>query len=110
MVYHWIRGQGNFKLYLLKAVCEIAGILLIKVGQGVVDNLNRELLLADLHVVKYRTIRSVRKPDPSAEARTQEYLFRFGREKAVIALAAYTWLHAMTITFEMFIIHVVLTI
>jgi len=110
VIYHWIRAQGNFKLYLLKAVCEIAAILLIKVGQGVIDNFNRELLLADLHVVKYRTIRSVRKYDPAAAVHGQEYLFRFGRIKAVLALAVYTWLHAMMFTFEMFIIHVVLTI
>ena len=51
-IYHWIRGQGNFKLYLLKAVCEISKILLIKTGQGVLENLNREFLLADLHVEK----------------------------------------------------------
>lgn len=75
-----------------------------------IDNLNREFLLADLHVVKYRTIRSVRKVEPSTAAQPTEYLFRFGRFKAIVALAAYVWLHAMILTFEMFIIHVVLTL
>ena len=35
---------------------------------------------------------------------------RFGRFKAIIALGVYVWLHSMILTFEMFIIHVVLTI
>jgi hypothetical protein len=94
----------------LKAVCEIVGILLNKVGLGVMENLNRELILAELKVVKYRTIRSIRKADPAAAAQPQEYVFRFGRKKAVCALCTYVWLHAMLLTFEMFIIHVVLTI
>ena len=69
------------------------------------DNLSRELLLADLNVVKYKTIRSVRKQEQESFS-----LFRFGRIKAIIAVAMYTWLHAMFLTFEMLIIHVVLTV
>ena len=31
-IYHWIRGQDNFKLYLLKAVFEISDLLLKNLG------------------------------------------------------------------------------
>jgi hypothetical protein len=33
-IYHWIRGQGNFKLYLLKALFCVADILFRKTGFG----------------------------------------------------------------------------
>jgi len=42
VIYHWIRGQGTFKLYLLKAVFEISDLLLKGATLGVVENFSRD--------------------------------------------------------------------
>ena len=47
VVYHWIRGQADFKLLFLKQMCEISCQMLDMIAQPVFNNLSRELLLAN---------------------------------------------------------------
>jgi len=42
VVYHWIRGQSIFKLYMIKAVIEISDLLFKGFGQAVIENLARD--------------------------------------------------------------------
>ena len=46
-IYHWIRGQADFKLLFLKQMCEISSQMLDMIAQPVFNNLSRELLLAN---------------------------------------------------------------
>jgi hypothetical protein len=39
-IYHWIRGQGNFKLYLLRAVCCVTDFLLRTLGLQTLETFN----------------------------------------------------------------------
>ena len=45
MIYHTLRGQGTFKLYMIKAVNEILDLLLKGYGKGVLDNFARASIL-----------------------------------------------------------------
>ncbi len=42
VLYHWIRGQSTFKLYMIKAVIEISDLLFKGLGQAIVENLARD--------------------------------------------------------------------
>jgi len=83
VIYHWIRSQGNFKLYLLKAVFEIADLLLKGIGRAVIENLSREFQHKSEHWV--------------------------GKFQATFCLTFYLVLHSFVLTMEMFVVHVVLT-
>ena len=43
VIYHQMRGQGLFKLYMIKAVNEIVDVLLRGYGQGIADNFARAM-------------------------------------------------------------------
>ena len=43
VIYHQMRGQGLFKLYMIKAVNEIVDLLLKGCGQGITDNFARAM-------------------------------------------------------------------
>ena len=43
-IYHWIRGQSLFKLYMIKAVNEILDLLLKGFGYGIVENFSRAMV------------------------------------------------------------------
>ena len=42
-IYHWIRGQSVFKLYMIKGVNEVIDLMLKGFGQGIIENLTRAL-------------------------------------------------------------------
>jgi len=81
VIYHWIRGQGTFKLYLLKAVFEISDLLLKGASLGIIENFSRDFQLNSM----------------------------FRKITATISLMFGTLLHSMVLTMEMFIVHVSLT-
>ena len=82
-IYHWIRGQDNFKLYLLKAVFEISDLLMKSVGPDLIYNLSYVL---QSHRSTYSSI-----------------FF------AIVAMIIYTFIHSFVLSMESFIVHVVLT-
>jgi hypothetical protein len=43
IIYHWVRGQSVFKLYMIKAVGEIVGLLFQGYGQGILENFTRAM-------------------------------------------------------------------
>jgi hypothetical protein len=45
VIYHWIRGQSLFKLYMIKAVIEISDLLLKHFGQAMIENFARDFLM-----------------------------------------------------------------
>ena len=92
VIYHSLRAQGLFKLYMLKAVCEIFDILLKGYGMGILENFSRSLYIFSTH--------------KQAESTICQKLDLFA---AVIGLTIYTTLHSFVLCFEMFTIHVVLT-
>jgi Eukaryotic membrane protein family len=88
VVYHWIRGQSLFKLYMIKAVIEISDMLFKGFGLGIIENFAR-----DFHMLHgSSTLKSV-----------------MTRVLDVIAMAFYVWIHSFLLTMEMFTLHVALT-
>jgi hypothetical protein len=82
VIYHWIRGQSLFKLYMIKAVFEISDLLLKGFGQALIENFARDFYLQTSWV---------------------------RRAFDVVMMTGYTAFHAMLLTLEMFTIHVALT-
>ena len=82
VLYHWIRGQSLFKLYMIKAVIEISDLLFKGFGQALIDNFARDFYL-------------------------REPLWR--RALDVIAMTVYSTIHAYILTLEMFTLHVAIT-
>ena len=80
-IYHTLRGQSIFKLYMIKAVNEILDLLLKGYGRGVVDNFARAQIRAN----------------------------RFDLFTATLGLTIYTTMHSFILCLEMFTLHVVLT-
>lgn len=81
MIYHTLRGQSIFKLYMIKAVNEILDLLLKGYGRGVLDNFAR----ASIKGLKYDLFTST------------------------LGLVIYTTIHSFILCLEMFTLHVVLT-
>jgi len=82
MIYHWIRSQSLFKLYMIKAVNEILDRILKGYGQMITENFARAMIAKN----------DVR-----------------DRCTAVIAMIIYGLFHSFILSIEMFTIHVVLT-
>ena len=80
-IYHTLRGQSIFKLYMIKAVNEILDLLLKGYGRGVIDNF----------------------------ARAQIRSNRYDLATATLGLTIYTTMHSFILCLEMFTLHVVLT-
>ena len=83
VIYHWIRGQSLFKLYMIKGVIEISDLLFKGFGLGILENFARSFYT------------------PSTPALT--------RLVDTFALAVYTLIHSVLLTLEMFTLHVALT-
>jgi Eukaryotic membrane protein family len=45
VIYHTLRGQSTFKLYMIKAVNEIVDLILKGYGQSIIDNFTRSNLI-----------------------------------------------------------------
>ena len=58
-IYHWIRGQGSFKLYLLKALASVADTIFRWTSRSNLAYMNAEFSQGDLKhkvsVVLYQT-------------------------------------------------------
>lgn len=81
MIYHWIRGQSLFKLYMIKAVNEIVDLLLKGYGHGIMENFSRAMKT------------------------------RNGLDWIIASFGVmiYSLIHSFILTMEMFTLHVVLT-
>ena len=88
VIYHWIRGQSLFKLYMIKAVIEISDLLFKGFGQAVIENFARDFYMLQ-------------------KDNTPANVLRKGID--IVAMIAYTLVHAILLTFEMFTLHVALT-
>lgn len=88
VLYHWIRGQSLFKLYMIKAVIEISDMLFKGFGHAIMENLFRDYYLLQ--------------NDKSAQAHLKRFL-------DIVSAIAYAVIHSMLLTMEMFTIHVALT-
>ena len=47
VVYHWIRGQADFKLVFLKILCEILHTMLTVLALSILNNFSREFQIAN---------------------------------------------------------------
>lgn len=83
VIYHWIRGQSLFKLYMIKGVIEISDILFKGFGLGIFENFARDFYT----------------PTSSIMWRIIDF----------IALTIYVTTHSILLAFEMFTLHVALT-
>lgn len=88
IIYHWIRGQSLFKLYMIKAVFEISDLLLKGFGQALIENFAR-----DFHMLQGKS----------------NFTSLLRRALDVVAMIAYVFFHSLLLTLEMFTIHVALT-
>ena len=94
MIYHTLRGQGIFKLYMIKAVNEIFDLLLKGYGKGVLDNFARA-------VIQFRT--QFQKKQNFFQSLNGDLI------GATVGLFIYSTLHGLILCMEMFTLHVVLT-
>ena len=96
MIYHSLRGQGTFKLYMIKAVIEISDLLLKGYGKGVLDNFARAVVLF--------------KADFSKD-KSHQFLKSLNGDLigASLGLFVYSTLHGLILCMEMFTLHVGLT-
>lgn len=102
MVYHWIRGQADFKIYFLKTLCEICNSMLSVLALSVLNNFSKEFQIAD--AIAKGKIRGNHIP------KKIPYIGFLGRRLvASSTLLIFTMLHSWVLTMEMLIIHVVLT-
>ena len=103
VVYHWIRGQADFKIYFLKTLCEICGSMLSVLAISVLNNFSKEFQIAN----------AIAKGEQMHVQSVSEtpFMVRFiGRRLlAALSLLVFTMLHSWVLTMEMLIIHVVLT-
>lgn len=100
VIYHGMRGQGLFKLYMIKAVNEIVGLLLVGYGQGMTDNFARAMFSDNERRVQ--GLRS-RFSKTLLQNPIQDKIF------ASIGLLIYGVIHAFFMCLEMFTLHVALT-
>ena len=47
VVYHWIRGQADFKIAFLKILCEILHTMLTLLALSIFNNFSREFQIAN---------------------------------------------------------------
>lgn len=88
VVYHWIRGQSLFKLYMIKAVIEISDMLFKGFGLGIIENFSRDFYMqAGNNSAKGVLVRLL----------------------DIIAMTLYVWIHSFVLVLEMFTLHVALT-
>ena len=81
VIYHWIRGQSLFKLYLIKAVIEISDLLMKGFGHAMVENFARDFYQGTVYM----------------------------KLLDIVGMIGYSTMHAYIITLEMFTLHVAIT-
>lgn len=102
-IYHWIRGQSLFKLYMIKAVNEILDVLLKGFGQAIIENFCRAMS------------RDFEEAHDSIENENETISEKimwnplFDKITAIIVMIIYGTLHSFILAMEMFTMHVVLT-
>lgn len=99
VVYHWIRGQADFKIYFLKTLCEICNSMLSVLALSVLNNFSKEFQIAN----------AITKGNLTGDHVPEKTFFLGRRLLASLSLLVFTMLHSWVLTMEMLIIHVVLT-
>ena len=89
-LYHWMRSQTDYKLIFIKQVFEILHTMLTQIGVLIMQNFSREFQMTE-----------------TSEAIVSK---NYHRTKAVLSLLVYAVMHSVVLTYEMLIIHVVLTL
>lgn len=98
-IYHWIRGQSLFKLYMIKAVNEILDVILKGFGQAIIENFCRAMS------------RDFVESDNENETIAEKIMWNplFDKITAIIVMIIYGTIHSFILAMEMFTMHVVLT-
>ena len=106
-IYHWIRGQSVFKLYMIKGVNEVIDLMLKGFGQGIIENFTRAMM---------RDINENNSEVSNNEDQYNNYVLNkimwnpvFDKLTAIISMIIYGTAHSFILAMEMFTMHVVLT-
>ena len=106
-IYHWIRGQSVFKLYMIKGVNEVIDLMLKGFGQGIIENFTRAMM---------RDFNENNSEVSNNEDQYNNYVLNkimwnpvFDKLTAIISMIIYGTAHSFILAMEMFTMHVVLT-
>ena len=106
-IYHWIRGQSVFKLYMIKGVNEVIDLMLKGFGQGIIENFTRAMM---------RDFNENNSEVSNNEDQYSNYVLNkimwnpvFDKLTAIISMIIYGTAHSFILAMEMFTMHVVLT-
>ena len=106
-IYHWIRGQSVFKLYMIKGVNEVIDLMLKGFGQGIIENFTRAMM---------RDFNENNSEVSNNEDQYSNYILNkimwnpvFDKLTAIISMIIYGTAHSFILAMEMFTMHVVLT-